>query len=115
MKYSEEILYNDNILQKNGSLTRNANKFLIYGNLGNPEHNVALYEAYQMGCFLNMAYIVAFQMFGVLSMDPILKYCKLQYKSGGDLRGVHDFLVDVGNKIDVANINEKEIAEKMRI
>jgi hypothetical protein len=43
MEYSEEILFNDNILQKNGSLTRNAAKFLTYGNLGNPQHNVALY------------------------------------------------------------------------
>jgi hypothetical protein len=68
-----------------------------------------------MGCFLNMAYIVTFQMFGVLAMDSILKYCKLQYTSGGDLRGVHDFLVDVGSKIDVTNTEEKEIANKMRI
>lgn len=54
-----------------------------------------------------MAYLVAFQMFGVVALDSFLKFCKHQYKAGGDLRAIHDFLVFIGDKIDIANIKEK--------
>lgn len=43
IRHSEEILYDNNILQQNGSLAKNAMKFLTYGNLGNPQHNIALF------------------------------------------------------------------------
>ena len=62
-----------------------------------------------------MAYLVAFQMFGVVAMDSIIKFCKLQYKSGGDLRAVHDFLIFVGSKIDISNIKESEVYDQMKI
>ena len=64
----------------------------IYGNLGNPLYNLALYNASEVNCLINMIYIVSFQMYGLVVADSMIEYCKKIYK-GGDIKVVHDFLV----------------------
>jgi len=51
-----------NILDKNDSLQRNAMKLLVYGDLGNPQYNYALFQANGRDCGINMSYIIAFLM-----------------------------------------------------
>lgn len=43
MEYTEKILKDLKVLKQNGSIDIDAKKLLKYGNLGNPQHNFALY------------------------------------------------------------------------
>ena len=43
-------------------------------------------------------------MFGSAIPGQFVNYCKLKYKKGGDLRVVHDFLLDIGDKINIVAI-----------
>ena len=53
---------------------------------------------------MNVAYLVAFFMFGSMVSGAIVNYCKLKFKKGGDLKVVHDFLLDLGDKINITVI-----------
>ena len=52
-------------------------------------------------------------MFGSVVAGQLIDYAKLQYK-GGDLKVLHDFFVDTGNKINLVAIHEKQIPNEMR-
>jgi hypothetical protein len=65
-----------------------------YGNLGNPQHNYALYQASKNNCMIDMVYLVSFLMMGINRSGEILKDLKSQTK-GGDLRTIHYFIADI--------------------
>lgn len=64
----------------------------VYGDLGNPQHNSALYQANYKNCLVNMIYLVSFFMMGINASTQIINYIRTQYK-GGDLKIIHDFLI----------------------
>jgi hypothetical protein len=111
--YTKSILEGSGILKSDGKLFSSARRLLNFGNLGNPQHNVALEAASQDNCLMNMAYLVAFQMFGTVAASTIIKYLKGQQFKGGDLKVIHDFLVDIGSRINIVAIPEKQIAAEM--
>lgn len=86
---------------------------MAFGDLGNPQHNVALLNAKSERCLINMAYLVCFQMFGSIVANKFISFCKLRYK-GGDLKSVHDFLIQVGDIIDLERTPKKIIPDKLK-
>ena len=100
-------------MKSDGSLFNNARKLLNFGNLGNPLHNSALFAASENNCLMNVAYLVSFLMFGSMVSGQFVNYCKLKYKKGGDLRVVHDFLLEIGEKINLVAVKENQIYYEM--
>lgn len=47
-------------------------------------------------------------MYGSIKAGEMIKHCAIQYK-GGDLKILHDFFVDIGNKINIVGVKESEI------
>ena len=102
------------ILNKEGSLRANVQKVLQFGNLGNPQHNVALHNALENNCLINMIYLVAFQMYGTAVAASMIEYCRSLSKDGGDIRAIHDFLVAVGRKIAIEALPDKQIPHELK-
>ena len=75
---------------------------------------MVLYQGYTNGYLINVAYLVSFQMFGSVVAGQLIEYAKIQHK-GGDLKVLHDFLVDTGNKINIVGIQESQISNEMRV
>jgi len=84
-----------------------------YGSLGNPLYNIALDNAAQKNFLVNMIYIISFQMYGIVVSEAMINYCKKLYK-GGDIKVVHDFLIDIGNRINLITINPLQIAHELK-
>mgnify|MGYP000666357745 CR=1 FL=1 len=85
-----------------------------FGNMGNPQHNMALYDALGENCFINMAYLVAFQMYGTVVAGKFVDYCKKNQFKGGDIQIIHDFLVSVGNTINLVAIHDvRQVRQEM--
>ena len=95
-------------MKKDGTLTNTAFRMIKYGNLGNPLFNMALDNAASKNFLVNMIYIISFQMYGLIVCEGMIDYCKKLYK-GGDIKVVHDFLIEIGNKIDIITINPLQI------
>jgi hypothetical protein len=60
-----QILKDLNVIGANNSLTNVAAKMKVYGNLGHPQHNYALYQASENNCTIDMIYLVSFLMMGM--------------------------------------------------
>jgi len=92
IKHTKEVMIASAILDKKETLFRHAKKLTSFGNLGNPQHNMALFGGLENSCLVNICYLVAFQMFGALAAGSFIQHCKGLYK-GGDIKVVHDFLI----------------------
>ena len=46
--------------------------------------------------------MIAFQTYGLVVAGPMINYAKQQFK-GGDLKVIHDFLLEIGKKIDIVS------------
>ncbi len=57
-----------------------------------------------------MAYIISFLKFAECSTEELIIYCKKRY-NGGDLKAVHNFLLEIGNKINITHAKLSEIHE----
>jgi hypothetical protein len=83
---------NLNLIESNGKLMQNySSKLMKYKNMGDPQHNYALFKAQEEGCFLDMAYITSFLMLGLVGAKEIIKDLKPHYK-GGDIKIIYQFL-----------------------
>ena len=74
---------------------------------------MALDNAASKNFLVNMIYIISFQMYGLIVSEGMIDYCKKLYK-GGDIKVVHDFLIEIGNKIDIITINPLQIGHQLK-
>jgi hypothetical protein len=85
---------------------------LKYGFFGNLQLNKLLLEAINKKYLLNMILIATFQLVGIRCTKDILVYCQQRYK-GGDIKIIHDFLLEVATKIALTSTAEVQIARKI--
>lgn len=100
-------------MTNSGNIIKGAEKLLVFGDLGNPQHNYALFEAMDKQCLINMIYLVSFFMMGSVATADILTYLKGQYK-GSDLKIIHDFLIDIAGKINLPFIEATQIMPELK-
>lgn len=58
---------------------------------------------------MNMIYLVSFFMMGVNALKDIISYLKTQKQVKSDIRAIHDFLLEIGAKINLPHIDANEI------
>lgn len=61
-----------------------------------------------------MIYLVSFFMMGVNALKDIIGYLKVQKQAKSDIRAIHDFLIEVGARIDLPHIEANEIKSELR-
>ena len=52
-----------------------------------------------------MIYLVSFFMMGVNALSDIISYLKIQKQAKSDLKAIHDFLLEVGAKVNLPHID----------